>query len=598
MKYLKYGITLVGLLGAGPLGCSARSDEGSRAITLPASRADRSRARAFAEMPRVSVVTQHNDNGRTGANLQETALTTSNVDATHFGKLFCRTVDDQIYGQPLIVTDVDVAGKGTRDVVFVATVNDSVYAFDANDPDATDALWSRSFLSDGVEPPRNSDMTEACGGNYQDFSGNIGIVSTPVIDRASGTMYLVARTKENGSDYVQRLHALDITTGEERPQSPTILKASVAGSGDRASTVVFDPQKQNQRAALLLAGGVVYVAWASHCDSGPYHGWLIGYDARTLRSVAVYNTTPDGQGGGIWMSGQGPAADDQGNIYLSTGNGSVGRDGAPGDTRNRSESFLRLRRSRSRFTLTSWFTPADWQRLEDGDLDLGSGGILLVPGTNVAISGGKGGTLYVVDRTTMGGLSNTGADDQIVQSFSLGEQHLHGAPAYWKGPSGSFVYTWAEYDYLKAFAFDPSTSMLDPQPASKSQAPAPDGMPGGVLSISADGATEGTGILWATLPFEGDANQAVVPGVLRAFDAADVGRELWNSHGDPADDFGNLAKNAPPTIANGKVYVSTFSGAVCAYGLLPNERAARVSAPQRRVTKWIEHRYDTVSRRR
>src|SRR5258706_3617108 len=225
-------------------------------------RADAADAQTPPAAPLVNVLTQHNDNARTGANLQEEVLTTSNVNPTKFGKLFCRNVDDEIYGQPLIVTGVDIPRKGKRDAVYVATVNDTVYAFDANDPKAADPLWSRSFLSQGVVPPRNTDLPDACDGKYTDVSGNMGILSTPVIDVASGTMYLVARTKENGSLFVQKLHALDIVTGAERAKSPVKIDVSVPGTGEGGTTITFDARHQNQRAALLLLDGLVYIGWS------------------------------------------------------------------------------------------------------------------------------------------------------------------------------------------------------------------------------------------------------------------------------------------------------------------------------------------------
>jgi hypothetical protein len=550
-----------------------------------------------APVHKVSVIMQHNDLARTGANLEETSLTTANVNKGSFGKLFCRSVDDEIYGQPLLVPDVNVGGHGKRDVLYVATVNDTVYAFDANDPAESAPLWSRSFLEDGVVPPRNTDMTGACDGQYTDYSGHMGIASTPAIDPATRTMYVLARTKKSdgaGDTYAHELHAIDITDGTERPGSPTTIEATVPGTGDGGSTITFDPQRQNQRSALLLLDGVVYIGWSSHCDWGPYHGWLLGYDAKTLKRVVTYNTTPDGEAGGIWMSGQGPSVDAQGNLYLVTGNGTVGKGKDPRDPKNRGESFLRLARSGSALALKSWFTPFDHQRLEDRDLDLGSAGLLLVPDTNLAISGGKGGTLYVVDRTEMGGLSKEKNDNQIIQSLPLapGQRHLHGAPVHWKGPDGPLVYTWAEEDRLKAFKLDVAASKLDPTPAATSAEPAPKGMPGAMMSISADGAKAGTGILWANLPYFGDANQAVVDGVLRAFDASNVGVELWSSHDDVTrDDYGKLSKNASPTIANGKVYVSTFSSAVCAYGLLSNG----IGAGKKRIeTKRVAHVPDAV----
>ncbi|MGH7970610.1 MAG: pyrrolo-quinoline quinone, partial [Limisphaerales bacterium] len=239
----------------------------------------------------VAVLTQHNDLARTGANLQETLLNTSNVNPKQFGLVFQREVDDQMYAQPLLMTNVDLGAKGTHNVVIVATVSDSVYAFDADDPARPAPYWHVSFLGPNAVAPRNEDMTGACGGEYADFTGALGIVATPVIDPVSGTLYLLARTKEYGTNYVQKLYALDLRTGAERAHSPLTITATYAGhgAGSRNGVLTFDSQRQNPRAGLALVNGVVYVGWASHCDWGPYHGWLIGYDAKTLEQAVVYN---------------------------------------------------------------------------------------------------------------------------------------------------------------------------------------------------------------------------------------------------------------------------------------------------------------------
>src|SRR5664280_836596 len=238
----------------------------------------------------VAVLTQHNNLARTGANLEETVLNITTVNSNRFGLVFTRTVDDQVYAQPLVMTNVDIPGHGPHNVAYVATVNDSVYAFDADDPSAITPYWYVSFTNANAIPPRNTDMTGACTGNYIDFSGNMGIVSTPVIDPGSGTIYVLVRTKEFGAAFVQRLHALDIRTGAEMTNSPVTITATYTGNGDgsSANVLTFDPQKQNQRSALSLINGVLYFAWASHCDWGPYHGWVAGYDATTLQQVVLY----------------------------------------------------------------------------------------------------------------------------------------------------------------------------------------------------------------------------------------------------------------------------------------------------------------------
>ena len=378
----------------------------------------------------VAVLTQHNNLAHTGANLQETSLSVTNVNTNQFGLLYSRAVDDQMYAQPLVMTNVDIPGKGIHNLVIAATVNDLVYAFDADDATAAAPYWTNSFINPpNIVPPNHTDLSAlgACGGNYNDFSGNMGIVSTPVIDPVAGTIYMVARSKEFGTTFVQRLHALDIRTGQERTNSPVVITATYPGNGagNVGGVITFDPARQNQRAALSLVNGVVYITWASHCDLGPYHGWVMGYDATNLTRVVVYNDSPNGNNAGIWMSGEGISADTNGNLYLSVGNGSVGYNGNPRDTINRGESFLKLTRSGGTLNVASWFTPYNYQALENGDIDLGSAGIILIPGTTLAFSGGKQGVGYLVNRDNMGGLSFSSADTNIIQSFTLTSDQLH-----------------------------------------------------------------------------------------------------------------------------------------------------------------------------
>ncbi len=518
----------------------------------------------------VAVLTHHNDNSRTGMNLSESQLNVTNVNTNQFGLVFTRAVDDQIYAQPLVMTNVSIPGRGTHNVVLVATVNDSVYAFDADDASVTTPYWTTSFINaPNIIPPSNADMSAigACGGDYQDFSGNMGIVGTPVIDPAAGTLYLVARTKEYGTNFVQRLHALDVSSGAERPNSPVIINAAYPGSGDgnEDGVIAFDPIRQNQRPGLALVEGVVYIGWSSHCDNGPYHGWLMGYDQITLERVVVYNDTPDGSDGGIWMSGQAPAADASGNLYLVTGNGTVDTSGGA----NRGESFLKLTRDGANLTVASWFTPYNWQDLENGDLDLGSGGLLLIPGTTLAFSGGKQGVVYLVDRNTMGGLtSSTTTNDNIVQSFSVSSDQVHGGAIWWDGPGNSYGYIWPASVFLQQYTFDPVAGRFTLPALAQSPTAAPPGQPGGMLALSAQGTNADSGIVWAVHQLSGDANQQVRPGILHAYNAQNVGLKLWNSEQvSPRDSVGNFAKFVPPTVANGKVYLATFSNRLNVYGL-------------------------------
>jgi PKD repeat protein len=522
----------------------------------------------------VAVLTQHNDNGRTGMNLLETILNTNNVNTNQFGLVYSRPVDDQIYAQPLIMTNVSIVGKGVHNLVIVATVNDSVYAYDADDASVTAPYWQKSFLGPNARAPRNTDMTGACGGNYQDFSGNIGIVGTPVIDPVTGTIYLVARTLENGTTFVQRLHALDISTGSDRTNA-AVITATYAGTGDGSvgGIISFDPQRANQRPALSLVNGVVYIAWSSHCDWSPYHGWIIGYDSKTLQQLFVFNDTPNGSQAGIWMSNQGLASDTNGNLYLSTGNGSVDAGGGP----NRGQSFLKLTPSGTNLNVASWFTPYNWQALNNGDLDLGSGGVLLIPGTSLAFGGGKQGFVYLVNRDNMGGLSSGTSDTNVVQSFQVTSDQVHTGPIWWNGPGGPFGYIWPASVSLQQYRFNGASGKFTLPALAQSPTAAPSGQPGGLLALSANGTNAGSGIVWATHQFTGDANQSVRPGILHAYDAANVSHELWNSQQNSARDaVGSFAKFVPPTVANGKVYLATFSGQLDVYGVLPSSSPAQL----------------------
>jgi len=531
----------------------------------------------------VNVLTYHNDNSRTGQNINETVLTTSNVNVNTFGKIFTRPVDDQLYAQPLYVAGVNIPSKGTHNVVYLATTNDSVYAFDADDPFATAPLWKVSFLINGAVPPTHSDLSAvgSCGSNYNDFSGNMGIVGTPVIDTTpfpgagasdQGTLYVVARTHE-GASFVQRLHALNIRDGTERSGSPVVITATIAGTGDGSvgGVITFDPLRQNQRPSLLLSGGIVYVSYASHCDLTPYHGWILGYNATTLAQAVVYNTAPNGSEAGIWMGGEGPAADSSGNIYLSTGNGDVGTGSNPRDTTNRGISVLKLTRSGTVLNVASWFTPYNYASLNSTDTDLGSSGVLLMPNTTpaLAVTAGKQGRMYVVNRDNMGGLTSTTnptTDDNIVQSIDIKlNNKIMGSTVYWQGPSNTQrIYTWCAADTLKAFTFNGTNFSTTPVQSTQTAQ-----NPGGFLSVSSNGSTAGTGIVWGNVP-GANANQQVVTGTLYAFNAENVSQELWDTGKNAARDaVGSFAKFNQPIITNGKVYLPTFSNQLVVYGLIP-----------------------------
>lgn len=522
----------------------------------------------------VDVLTQHNDLQRTGWNDHESALNQKNVKAGPFAKLFSYTVDDQVYAQPLVVTGVSIPAIGIRDLVLVATVNNSVYAFDA-DSLRTNPYWKVTLNPAGTRPPKNRDMTGACGGNnnYQDFSNNIGIIGTPVIDKAAQTIYLVTRsiTTDGSNVFSQYLHALNLTTGAERSGSPVSITAQVNGNGlDNVNGVItFNPQKQNQRPGLLLLNGIVYIGYASHCDWQPYHGWLLGYDATTLQQRIVYNTTPGGSEAGIWMSGAAPSADQAGNIWLSTGNGTLGTGNNPAELTNRGESFLKLTPSGNTLTVADFFTPNNWPALEASDLDFGVTQVLLIPGTSRALTGCKDGHLYLADMNHMGGYNAT--TNQILQTINLGPlAHLHSSFGYYKGANREFVYTWSENAALKAYPIDKTVDTLDAAHVINSGIQGPTGNSGALMAVTSNGSVDSTAILWVSHPVNCDANQSVCPGILRAVNANDVTKELWNSKINPTDDVGKFAKFVCPTVANGKVYLATFSGTLQVYGLTNN----------------------------
>ena len=512
----------------------------------------------------VSVLTQHNDNNRTGWNSNETELTTANVNGQKFGLLFTVPVDGEVYAQPLVLGHVLMNGD-YHNVVIVATVSNTVYAFDGDDGTI---FWQKNFNAPGMRPPTRFDMTGACDGGYTDFSGNIGIVGTPVIDPATNRIYFVARST-NGMVYVQHLHALSVVDGAEVGGSPVQIDATYDGNGDGNvnGVITFNAQRQNQRQGLTLVNGTVYVTFSSHCDWGPYHGWILGYDAGSLQQKSVYNDTPNGSAGGLWESGMGMAADAEGNLYVVTGNGSVGDAGDPTNPTNRGSSALKLTPSGGTLSVASYFTPFNFQFLNDNDLDYGGMGALLLPGTSMYLTGGKDGKLYLLNRDAMGGYQSSTNDVQQIVPLGGNSANMHCQAAYYKGSAKELVYVWSENDPLRAIPFDRAGNLLSPQSEVYGGVPGPTGQSGAILSVSSNGSNDGTGILWASYASAGDAEHDVSPGILRAFDANDVSKELWNNNQDPRDAAGSYAKFAAPTIANGHVYLPTFSGRVAVYGL-------------------------------
>lgn len=528
-----------------------------------------------------SVLTQHNNNDRTGWYNNETLLNKTNVHAGSFEKIFTRPVDDQVYAQPLVKLNLNIPGKGNKNIVFVATVNNTIYAFDADSANVTNPYWQVNLTPANSRVASKKDETGACGGFYNDFSGNTGIVGTPVIDSVTNTMYVVARnvdTSVNPKSFKQYLHALDIKTGAEKNSSPVLIAATIAGTGDGSvnGKISFNALHNNQRSGLLLLNGIVYITWASYCDWGPYHGWLIGYDEATLKQTAVYATTPDGYNGGIWMSGGGPSADADGNIYLAVGNGSVGKNGDATNLRNRSESALKLFPNATGFTIKSYFTPKNYETLEGADLDFGVTQLMLIPNTNRTVVGVKDGHIYLLDKNNLGGFNSS--NDNTIQTIDLGSNSfLRSAMSYFKG-SKEFVYSWSENSLLRAYPYNRATNKFDLNNTVISGIQGPTGNNGAVLSVSSNGGDDSTGILWASYAANGDANQSVRPGILRAIDAGDVTKELWNSFLKPNDNPGNYAKFNCPTIANGKVYLATFSNQLVVYGLTGKDADTCTSA--------------------
>ncbi len=499
------------------------------------------------------VLTYHNDVGRTGQNLEEKILKLDNVKPEKFGKVGFLATDGLVDAEPLYVPNLTVAGQ-VHNVVFLATEHDSVYAFDA---DHLTPLWHVTVLGADEAPSDDRGCAQV--------SPEIGITSTPVISITgdSGLMYLVAMSKDGNSNYHQRLHALDITSGREVSGSPATITATFP---NRKGQTTFDPKQYKERAALLLQDGIVYTSWASHCDMGEYTGWIIGYNAATLQQANVLNLTPNGTDGAIWMSGAGPAADAEGNIYLLDGNGTFDKtltaSGFPmqGDFGN---AFLKLAARDAKLSVTDYFNVHDTGAQSSSDEDLGSGGALVLPDRTdiagkmwqLAVGAGKDKRIYVVNRNSMGKFSNQG-DTAIYQKI---DDALAGAefamPAYFN----NIVYFGAVGDSLKAFPI--ANAKLAGSPVSMSSAKF--AYPGSTPSISANGTSNG--IVWAVEARGSDA------GVLHAYDASNLAKELYSSSAVAGgrDAFSDN-KFVTPMIADGKVYVGTSTG-VIVFGLLPDD---------------------------
>jgi hypothetical protein len=525
-----------------------------------------------------AITTYHNDLNRTGLNSSETILKPQNVNSTTFGKLFSLPIDGPSNAQPLYMPQVNIPGKGVHNVLYVVTEHDSVYAFDADSNTGANAspLWKASLLdaahgaAAGAIPEPISDL-----GNCGDIAPEVGIVGTPVIDPSTNTIYLVGKTNENGLP-VQRLHALDITTGAERANSPVTLQATVSGTGSGSSggSLSFDPKWSIQRPGLLLLNGFVYIGFASHCDFSSWHGWMLAYNASTMQQSSALALTPNTTGGGVWMSGGAPAAEIINGVprfFVSTGNGTF--DG----TTDFANNIVHIDAPNGVMRVSDHFTPSNQAALNSSDADVSAGGVLMLPDQSAGghqrllVLAGKEGRIYAVDRDNMGGY-NTAANNDV--------QDLPGAlTGLWATPSffNNTVYFWGcsfqgstTSESLKSFSL--ANGLLSTAPTAKSARTSL--FPGAVLSISANGTTNG--IVWSSL-----ADQYVTggDGVVLAHDAGNVGSLLWSSdQNSTRDGAGRAVKFTVPTIVNGKVYAGNFSS-VNVYGLLPTGATAPIFTP-------------------
>ncbi|HTH53587.1 MAG TPA: hypothetical protein VL495_06530 [Edaphobacter sp.] len=500
------------------------------------------------------MTTAQYDNARTGAYLNEKTLTPQNVNQQKFGKLFTLKVDGDIYAQPLYVANLPIPGKGTHDVVFIATEHNSVYAFDAYGKPST-PLWHVSFVNKDVTTVPVTDVS------CPFMQPEVGITSTPVIDTKSGTLYVLARTKKEDAPsrerYQQHLHALAITSGAEKFGGPVEIKASVHGSGDGAKidSLAFDPLRENPRAALLLSNGSVYLTWGSSCDVGPYHGWVMAYNANTLKQKAVFNTSPDADDSGIWASDTGPASDKEGNIFVATGNGRF--DVATGG-RDYGDTLLKLHLRGPNLEPIDYFTPFNASELDAKDHDLGSGGPMLLPDQSgphphLAMIGGKGPMIYVVDRDRLGHF-HQGSNSHAVQTIPT-SHGIYGSMAYWNHN----VFVLSDHDSLRDFQVKDGKFIFKAASSFKLEDHA------ATPTVTSNG--DKNGIVWVMSSKGWDSPDR--RAVLYAADASDVSHLLYASNQNAArDSAGYALRFNIPTIMNGHVYVAT-KGEVDVYGLFP-----------------------------
>jgi hypothetical protein len=550
------------------------------------------------------VLTYHNDTARDGSNTREYALTPTTVTTATFGKLFSCTVDGAVYGQPLWVKALTIGG-GVHNVIFVATQHDSVYAFDA-DANPCVTYWHVNLLDTlhGGTAGEHSVTWNDVGNCFGDTYPEVGVTSTPLIETTTNTIYLVSKSEKNATNsgncastsatFYHRLHALNLITGSEKFNAPVTITASVPGTGDGSvgGIVSFNSQLHHQRPGIAGYGGKIILAFASHEDATPYHGWVLVYQASNVQhQLAVFNSTPNGLNGadgGVWGGGGAPAVDSGGDIYVATGNG-VFDEAPPPPDNDYGDSVLRLHSMTGstpngvNLSIAGWFTPFDQLMLEQNDTDLGSGAPVLFPDftsttlpKHLLVEVGKEGVAYLINRDSMGQY-NPSNNDQIVQSFSEGAG-LWGTPALWHNN----LYVGGAGDSLRQFIFDPATELFNPSVSSlTSQA---FGYTGTTPSVSSRAGSNG--IVW-TLDISlygyaspnGGVNCSTVPvpaacsgpAILHAYDANNLAVEYWNSTmaANNRDQAGNAVKFVTPTVANGKVYVATRTG-IYVYGLLPN----------------------------
>jgi len=511
---------------------------------------------AAATDPTPDVVTYHYDAMRSGANTNETTLTPANVNSTKFGLLGSFTVDGRVDGQPLYVAGATIPGVGIKNVLYVVTEHDTVFAFDADSVNGatTASLWQTSMLQAGETPSDDRN----CG----QVSPEIGVTSTPVIDRTRNAIYVVAVSKTSTGAYVHRIHALNLATGAELFGGPTTVTATYPGTGEGSAngTDTFDPKQYNERPALLQVGATIYTTWGSHCDVGPYNSWAISYSADTLKQTSVLNLVPNGGGGGIWMAGAGPAADAAGNVYFIIGNGdfdtTLTSAGVPSNG-NCGNCFVKLAPA-PQMALADYFTPLNTVSESTADLDFGSGGPLLLPdlkdsaGTThqLAVGIGKDQNIYVVDRNNMGKFSST--TNAIYQLISgILPDAYDSSPIYFNNT----VYLGGITNTIMAFPITNAKLATTPT----SQTANKFGYPGAMPVISASGTTNA--IVWA---IENATN-----GILHAYDATNLATEFYNST-QAANNRDQFAPNKymTPMVTNGKVYVGT-PNSVAVFGILP-----------------------------